>query len=267
MNQTEFNRKNLLMYFTLTYVSFWLFFALIGVAMMVLKAPVAVITIMKSLSAWTPTIIVLVLFRKLMPHLSLKAFLKRELLTSIGAGRLLIILLLQIGLFLITYFLCSFFESITIPFFKELSIASVSILALELLSSGATGEELGWRGYAYHELRKRYDFTGTAIILGLVWGFWHLPLWFVTGYTGILLVKYIVVFLVGIVATSVIISFFYERSGSLWTAILIHFSSNFLISLLAKMLQIEMYTIFLWMLVPSICVALILIIIEKHKKK
>ena len=39
----------------------------------------------------------------------------------------------------------------------------------------ALGEELGWRGFLYKEL-KPLGFWTSSIIIGAVWGFWHLPL-------------------------------------------------------------------------------------------
>lgn len=41
------------------------------------------------------------------------------------------------------------------------------------------GEELGWRGYAQPELEKRYSPLVAALILGVLWGFWHLPNFFI----------------------------------------------------------------------------------------
>jgi uncharacterized protein len=37
-------------------------------------------------------------------------------------------------------------------------------------------EELGWTGFATPELRKRYGFLTTGIVIGLPWGAWHYPL-------------------------------------------------------------------------------------------
>jgi uncharacterized protein len=37
-------------------------------------------------------------------------------------------------------------------------------------------EELGWTGFATPELRKRYGFLTTGIMIGLPWGAWHYPL-------------------------------------------------------------------------------------------
>jgi uncharacterized protein len=37
-------------------------------------------------------------------------------------------------------------------------------------------EELGWTGFATPELRKRHGILSTGIIMGLLWGAWHYPL-------------------------------------------------------------------------------------------
>ena len=37
-------------------------------------------------------------------------------------------------------------------------------------------EELGWTGFVTPRLRQRHGVLGTALIMGLLWGAWHLPL-------------------------------------------------------------------------------------------
>jgi hypothetical protein len=39
----------------------------------------------------------------------------------------------------------------------------------------ALGEEMGWRGFLYPRLLARLGWLGAAIIVGLIWGLWHLP--------------------------------------------------------------------------------------------
>ncbi len=48
----------------------------------------------------------------------------------------------------------------------------------------AVGEEIGWRGWMLPELQKRYSPLRSSIILGLVWGFWHFPLFFNGAFSG-----------------------------------------------------------------------------------
>jgi CAAX protease family protein len=37
-------------------------------------------------------------------------------------------------------------------------------------------EELGWTGFAIPQLRQRYGVVATGLIVGLLWGVWHFPL-------------------------------------------------------------------------------------------
>ena len=65
------------------------------------------------------------------------------------------------------------FEALAQPI--ALPIALVWIFFL----GGPLQEEFGWRGYAFEYLRQKYDALVAAIIAGVMWGAWHLPLFFV----------------------------------------------------------------------------------------
>jgi hypothetical protein len=43
---------------------------------------------------------------------------------------------------------------------------------------GGGQEELGWRGFAQPELQEQYGGLRAAVIIGVLWGGWHLPLFF-----------------------------------------------------------------------------------------
>lgn len=47
--------------------------------------------------------------------------------------------------------------------------------------SGPLNEEFGWRGYALDRLFVRYGFTRATLLLGFIWGIWHLPWYFTPG--------------------------------------------------------------------------------------
>jgi membrane protease YdiL (CAAX protease family) len=50
-----------------------------------------------------------------------------------------------------------------------------------LFVGGALGEEIGWRGYALDKLIASHGILVGTLILGLIWSFWHLPLFFIEG--------------------------------------------------------------------------------------
>jgi membrane protease YdiL (CAAX protease family) len=46
---------------------------------------------------------------------------------------------------------------------------------------GALGEEIGWRGFALPRLLRSNSPFKASLILGLIWGVWHAPIYFVSG--------------------------------------------------------------------------------------
>lgn len=52
---------------------------------------------------------------------------------------------------------------------------------LFMIFLGGGQEEFGWRGYALPVLENKFGIWIANIILGIIWAFWHLPLWFIAG--------------------------------------------------------------------------------------
>ena len=48
---------------------------------------------------------------------------------------------------------------------------------------GPWGEETGWRGFALPRLLTRFSPLTAAVILGIVWGIWHIPAFLASGLT------------------------------------------------------------------------------------
>ena len=46
---------------------------------------------------------------------------------------------------------------------------------------GGGQEEFGWRGYAQQPLQKRFGVLRASLLIGFIWGMFHLPLWFIPG--------------------------------------------------------------------------------------
>jgi uncharacterized protein len=102
-----------------------------------------------------------------------------------------------------------------------------------LLLGGPLGEEPGWRGFALPRLQKRYGPLVGSLVLGVFWGLWHLPAFFlIPGYNGagsdfVGIMSAIVSFVIAIMALAVIYTWVSNNTrSSLLLAILFHASFN-----------------------------------------
>src|SRR5919107_2775287 len=87
------------------------------------------------------------------------------------------------------------------------------------------GEELGWRGYALPRLLAQRSALAASLILGVLWGLWHLPTFFVPGAPQHGLP--ITAFLLLTVAYSVLFTWIYLHTvGSVLLATLFHGAIN-----------------------------------------
>jgi membrane protease YdiL (CAAX protease family) len=108
----------------------------------------------------------------------------------------------------------------------------VSGVAIGLV--GGLVEELGWTGFAIPRLTPRYGVLGTGLIVGPMWGVWHLlQMWWVgsTSSDGLPLGLFLPVFFLSSVviltAYRVLMTWVYDHTGSLLVAILMHASYIF----------------------------------------
>lgn len=88
------------------------------------------------------------------------------------------------------------------------------------------GEEIGWRGFLVPALARRYSFTATAVLSGAIWAAWHVPIIVFAGYNAGTGWYGLVVVMANMVALSFVLAWLRLKSGSLWTAVILHASSN-----------------------------------------
>lgn len=104
------------------------------------------------------------------------------------------------------------------------------VFALTCLIGGPLGEEPGWRGFALPRLQARFGHLTGAIILGALWGPWHLPQYLVGDWAaqnGGIHPLSIAIFLVVVVAISIVLAWIWNvTQGSLPAVILAHTSIN-----------------------------------------
>jgi membrane protease YdiL (CAAX protease family) len=105
--------------------------------------------------------------------------------------------------------------------------AYVPALVLQMLTTGVA-EEPGWRDFALPRLQKRFGpLTGT-LVLGPLWGMWHLPL-FLTDWAGPHGADWLTVaeFVFSATMFSIVMTWVFNRTGeSLPLAMLLHCGVN-----------------------------------------
>ncbi len=84
------------------------------------------------------------------------------------------------------------------------------------------GEEIGWRGYVLPRLQARFSALVSSLILGVVWGLWHLPRFWVAGDT-----ESFVWAILHNIAIAVLFTWVYSNTnGSLLMVTLLHAAIN-----------------------------------------
>lgn len=110
-----------------------------------------------------------------------------------------------------------------VPTAGELVIVVLAGIAVGLIVGLL--EELGWTGFALPRLRRRHGVVSTALIMALLWGAWHYPMFAnSTDPSGTIPTALIVaVFLFAwLPAYRVLMVWLYDRTGSLPLAMLMH---------------------------------------------
>ncbi|WP_234123707.1 CPBP family intramembrane glutamic endopeptidase [Clostridium hydrogenum] len=87
------------------------------------------------------------------------------------------------------------------------------------------GEELGWRGYLQPRLQTIFGKKMGVVLLGIIWGMWHLPLCITlygpkTPIYCIIMYPFICTFL------GIFLGLAYMKTGNLWSTIILHIINN-----------------------------------------
>lgn len=118
------------------------------------------------------------------------------------------------------------------------TIVMFGIVGMIWRVGAALGEEIGWRGFLTPHLMQRFSFPITSLIVGLVWAVWHAPLIYFTKYNAgpYDLNVQMVNFAVLTIGLSFIMTYLRLKSGSVWTAAILHASHNaYVLSLFGEM--------------------------------
>ena len=128
-------------------------------------------------------------------------------------------------------------QGISYPMYVLISAVSSITYAPLLNMIAALGEELGWRGFLYPQLKDRFGRTKGWLLGGVIWGAWHWPLIALVGYeygaaagnsAGYIgaPVTGMIVFSVITAGLGVLHAWVYEKSECIWLPALLHGAFN-----------------------------------------
>jgi len=106
-------------------------------------------------------------------------------------------------------------------------LLSVTVGSVALMLIGGIGEEAGWRGILQPELERRFGLVKGTVLVGLIWGYWHLPA-NLAGYNDARhpILQAALIFQIHTIAMSFVLAWLVSRGGSLWPAALCHAANN-----------------------------------------
>ena len=129
-----------------SYLAFWaIILVLGGLASMVFDAPAAVMIGITILGSWSPTIVLLLMLKKLKPGMTIKDFYKSVFQAKLNIPVLIVIPVIVFGIFLSTVWLFSVMDNTS--FMGQLTIpATLGGAILLTVFQGPSGEEFGLAG-------------------------------------------------------------------------------------------------------------------------
>ncbi len=141
------------------------------------------------------------------------------------------------------------------------------VIFLLAIIGGPLAEETGWRGYFLPKLMKNQSALTSSIIIGIIWSFWHIPMFFLPGIAipGAIDVFVLIQYVLKLTSIAVLFTWVYiNTKGSIFLAFLFHnifnSSGNFLSLIIDFEMTIERVVFVDWLIVAQQCLIVIIII-------
>ena len=128
-------------------------------------------------------------------------------------------------------------QGLTYPIYVLISAVSAVTYGPLINTFIALGEEIGWRGFLYPQLKARFGRRNGWLLGGAIWGAWHWPLiWLIgyeygaaaanpAGYFGFPIVG-MLLFCMITMGWGILHDWLYERTGSIWIPAIFHGAIN-----------------------------------------
>ncbi len=218
-------RKELILFFTISFFWMWVinFFRILDAREILTLNPILSM-IMGYVAVFGPGIAAFVLTFRSLGKAGAKSLWKRGWQFNFKKIWLLPTILLVPIAAVLTLVILNLLN-ISIVWEAALPPAMIVPIGLLIWLIGAYPEEYGWRGYALPRLLKKFSPLVASLILGAIWGVWHLPLHFIPTTTQFVIPIW-QYFLLTLVLSVLYTWLYLKTEGNLFIASLFHASGN-----------------------------------------
>ncbi|UMZ73746.1 CPBP family intramembrane glutamic endopeptidase [Natranaerofaba carboxydovora] len=188
-----------------------------------------------------------------------KQFIKGIFRLKVALGWYFFALILPIIIYYFAYQMY-LFRGGTVEDFVTPSIFFYPIALIFATLFGGGQEEVGWRGFALPRLQSKYSPFTSSVILGVMWAFWHIPLFYASAtYQANFPFGW---YLLNTIFLSIIFTWFFNSTGgSIFIAMLLHGAVN----APSGWVPLELMSSYSYMTLSTFFVSVILIIVTKNK--
>lgn len=139
------------------------------------------------------------------------------------------------------------------------------ILFMPMMILGGGLEEIGWQGVFQSLLQKRFSFLCAAMIEGVIWSIWHLPLWFVpntaqSAYDFVAFTLYCITLGITLAAA-------HRITKSVWVSVLLHAWGNTVLGGMYSLTSLCVFPNWKTVFVSVVQILLVMSILCFHGKK
>lgn len=177
------------------------------------------------LNGFMPSIIGIILYVRTTPKQA-----KNRLRSIIPTKQNLAPSLQLIGLFVLAFIIQTLLYDLLIGGYDYSIVPAQIGQLLPLIVLGPLSEEIGWRGYLQDQMSNKHPYA-TSLFIGIIWGLWHVPLFFILGTTQQTNDVNFITFLLLTIIVSYIMTIYYNKyKGSLFISVLIHYLYTVILS-------------------------------------
>lgn len=147
----------------------------------------------------------------------------------------------------------------------------ILILVINLIFSFTAffGEEYGWRFFFQPLLQKRFGLKGGVLVLGVLWGLWHLPI-NIFYYSPDTWLISVILQIITCVSFAIFFGYGYMKTENIWVPVIMHYINNNMIAVLTGSADLSNQT-YRWVDIPIMIIVNLVFIVfifsKVYKKK